>query len=86
MCIDHIPYGDCHVHINFFRTTFLEIAVYGSLRGRRYKWKGEFGRAREKGKERSFPFFLTHPNSPFPFPLLMPAKQATEYGCLLYDI
>ena len=25
-----ITFRDCHMHINFFPTTFLEIAVYGS--------------------------------------------------------
>ena len=38
-----------------------------SLCGRRWKGKGEFGRARGKGKETSFPS-RARPNSPFPFP------------------
>ena len=61
------------------RATLIKVKVPNSryccsLCGRRWKGKGEFGRAREcvgrargKGKETSFPS-RARPNSPFPFP------------------
>ena len=59
--------------MSYSKHPYTVACVAGVRRG-----KGEFGRARRKGQERSFPFSLLCPNSPFP--LLTPATQATIYS------
>ena len=61
-----------------------------SLRDRRSKEKGKGIRARDHARGRReegfFPFSLARQNSPFPFPLLTPATQASYSQSSMHTI